>query len=74
MAPMFHETAASFEEMIAAAGLDPESRFILGRYFVDGKSLRSIAAECRQPLSTLHGRFHEALDRIRESSGGVFDP
>lgn len=71
-APVFHESADSFDEMISAAGLDPESRAILSWYFIDGRSLRSIAEEAKLPLSTLHGRFHEALGRVREACGGRF--
>lgn len=64
----------SFADMLRAAKLDPASRLILHEYFVEGQSMRAIADRLGMPLSTLHGRFHEALDAVRESRGDESRP
>lgn len=61
-----------FADILQAAGLDPSSRVILHEYFVEGQTMRSIASRLGMPLSTLHSRFREALDKVRESCGGEF--
>jgi DNA-directed RNA polymerase specialized sigma24 family protein len=53
--------------MLRAARLDGTEKTILQMYFVECETMRSIATTTGLPLSTLHNRFRQALDQVREA-------
>jgi RNA polymerase sigma factor (sigma-70 family) len=57
----------SFSDMLRAARLDGTEKTILQMYFVECETMRSIATTTGLPLSTLHNRFRQALDQVREA-------